>query len=376
MDYGAQATERMAADVAGILDTVAFEPDNWALAAKAISSNFPGSFSAIHNIDLREARLNFGVQADIDPDFLASYESHFFSINPWVPEWSSTPSGKVLVASRHSPASNFASTEFYNDWLLPQDRVAATGMRLDIVGQNMLHIVIHYPISLASVYDDATALLLSRIRGSLRRTIDIASQLSPRIESHVASTALVNRTGEIALVVDSAMRLRDANGAALSAFEKAFPLRCTQDHVAVVDRSTHQWLQKMVCKLAAGIPMEESREYFAAAGVLFRIALCRLPPTASLLGPAACSGQLFLVVIRNLTATPVGADLSPLTNQFQLTRAEAALAQHLLEGASLKEAAERLKITQGTARQRLKVIFNKTDTHRQSELIALLQRLV
>jgi DNA-binding CsgD family transcriptional regulator len=60
---------------------------------------------------------------------------------------------------------------------------------------------------------------------------------------------------------------------------------------------------------------------------------------------------------------------------FGFTRMESRLAQVLLSGDSLKAAAARLTISEGHARQRLKSMFSKTETSRQSELILLLGRL-
>lgn len=64
-----------------------------------------------------------------------------------------------------------------------------------------------------------------------------------------------------------------------------------------------------------------------------------------------------------------------LKDLLRLTEAEARLCVLMSSGLSLAEAGERLAITEGTARQRLKSIFHKTDTKRQSELIALLLKL-
>lgn len=47
----------------------------------------------------------------------------------------------------------------------------------------------------------------------------------------------------------------------------------------------------------------------------------------------------------------------------------------IAEGTSLESAAEKLNISRETARTELKFVFAKTDTHRQSELVALLSRL-
>jgi DNA-binding CsgD family transcriptional regulator len=60
---------------------------------------------------------------------------------------------------------------------------------------------------------------------------------------------------------------------------------------------------------------------------------------------------------------------------FHLTHAEASLAAKFFETTSLGEAAEELNLTQGTARQYLKSVFLKTDTHNQAALIKLLARL-
>jgi DNA-binding CsgD family transcriptional regulator len=59
---------------------------------------------------------------------------------------------------------------------------------------------------------------------------------------------------------------------------------------------------------------------------------------------------------------------------YGLTTREAALAALLLQGIDLKEAAAQLGTSMNTARTHLRLIFEKTDTHRQSELIHLLLR--
>jgi DNA-binding CsgD family transcriptional regulator len=60
---------------------------------------------------------------------------------------------------------------------------------------------------------------------------------------------------------------------------------------------------------------------------------------------------------------------------FGLTEAEARLADVLAAGEDLRAAALKLRITYGTARTRLAEIFQKTNTHRQAELVTLLLTL-
>jgi DNA-binding CsgD family transcriptional regulator len=61
---------------------------------------------------------------------------------------------------------------------------------------------------------------------------------------------------------------------------------------------------------------------------------------------------------------------------FRLTPSEAKVACIIARGASPGIAAGELKISRETARNQLKSVFAKTDTHRQSELVALLLQVV
>ena len=67
-----------------------------------------------------------------------------------------------------------------------------------------------------------------------------------------------------------------------------------------------------------------------------------------------------------------GPPAAVLARTFRLTPAEAKLACVIARGASPEIAARELKISRETARNQLKAVFAKTDTHRQSELVALL----
>lgn len=61
-----------------------------------------------------------------------------------------------------------------------------------------------------------------------------------------------------------------------------------------------------------------------------------------------------------------------LEQRYQLSKAELRLANALLSGKTIKQAASLLHISDNTARSHLKAIFVKTNTHRQSELVQLL----
>jgi DNA-binding CsgD family transcriptional regulator len=80
-----------------------------------------------------------------------------------------------------------------------------------------------------------------------------------------------------------------------------------------------------------------------------------------------------------LTLNALGPKPGPpaaiLAKTFCLTPSEAKLACIIARGAPPGIAARELKISRETARNQLKSVFAKTDTHRQSELVALLMQV-
>lgn len=98
-----------------------------------------------------------------------------------------------------------------------------------------------------------------------------------------------------------------------------------------------------------------------------------LPVDGAAKSPFLCSPALLLL---NEVAGPARSDWQVLSRAFGLTPAEARLTALLAIGDSLESAAETLGITKETARSRIKSIFQKTDTHRQGHLVALLASMI
>src|SRR5262249_45711349 len=83
-------------------------------------------------------------------------------------------------------------------------------------------------------------------------------------------------------------------------------------------------------------------------------------------------GGARIVVTLNALGPRPGPPPPILAKTFGLTPSEAKLACIIARGAPPNIAAQELKISRETAQNQLKSIFAKTDTHRQSELVALL----
>lgn len=88
-------------------------------------------------------------------------------------------------------------------------------------------------------------------------------------------------------------------------------------------------------------------------------------------GESAAQEMRAILTLNALGPRP-GPPAAILAKTFGLTPSEAKLACIIARGAPPNVAAQELNISRETARNQLKSIFAKTDTHRQSELVALL----
>jgi DNA-binding CsgD family transcriptional regulator len=104
------------------------------------------------------------------------------------------------------------------------------------------------------------------------------------------------------------------------------------------------------------------------APVVMRVLV--VPAGAQVLFPGVAAIFVFTCLMPRLDLRP-----TLLSRIFGLTPAESRLAAALANGGTLTQAASNLNISWETARTHLKTVFSKTNTHRQSELVALLSRL-
>lgn len=183
---------------------------------------------------------------------------------------------------------------------------------------------------------------------------------------------LFDQAGTAVLAIDGAGRLIHANSAAERLLQASLRsisgqlLFVDQDAAKkfdqIVDRLRHTTEGKALCQE----PIIVRRQN--AAPLVVKI----LPVDGEANSPLLSARALLLLKEIDRPAMP---DWKILSQAMGFTPAEARLAAQLATGQSLESSALALGITKETARSRLKSIFQKSDTHRQSELVALLTSL-
>lgn len=363
----------IATATAEALEQAALGTEPWELALKLLNTEFPNAYFALVNQDFLNDRMNQAISWNIDPSLVASYSEYYAFINPYQTLWTSVKSGGILSSEEIFPVSNIRNSEFYNDWLFKAEgRTAGIGLKIDASPTDTIYLPMHSPEDYVENYARPLTEILTRLRGPLERAIRISRTLQDAGNGIAAKAALAGNASEAAFVVDHAMRLKDANSIATALLRKAGFVSLRGGRLLFRDKILAERLGHLVGNLTASAVSQVSRLGWDDDSGKWLISLTRMPadPVQRLIAPRA----QILIKLTNLARPPTGGDLTEFGRLFHLTPAELRLTAALGDGQSLSHAASSLGITFETARQRLKQVFQKTGTAKQSELCVMLTR--
>ncbi len=368
---------RIADNLSAIIDEASFGFAPWQAVTDEISRVFPGSMASLHRQDFVARDLSFIVASNLEESYFDSFKQHYAFVNPWVDVWKREPNGAVRISEQHSPVRLIANTEFYNDWLKPQKTLdAAVGMKIDCANGVLIHLPIHYSMTMADRYDAAIATVLKHVRGSVMRASLISGKIAEAEQRTVMQSALLERANCAAVVVDRHLRLHDANQSAVDRFAEGDAIRSVAGFLSIADRNTHARLRQAASMLLSGAPEAKSRLHFSAAGNLWSVTLARLPAVGSIAALNTTPKLALILFERAMAFNFVDANLPRLAETFLLSPAESRLCGHLVRGLTLADCAVQLGISVETARSHLKRVFEKTGARRQAELMLLLLNIL
>ena len=201
-----------------------------------------------------------------------------------------------------------------------------------------------------------------------RRLIEISAATSERGAATRPTTAL-NMMRVPSIMLDEEGVVADANAAAEAIFDEDINVK--DGRIYLRDSGSRALLKEAIDSLRVSPrpnpliadPIIVQRK--DKLPVILRVWPCRAEEQGD------AQATRFVLTLNALGPRP-GPPPQVLAKTFGLTPSEARLACIIARGAPPNIAAQELKISKETARNQLKSIFAKTDTHRQSELVALL----
>ncbi|RUU06509.1 hypothetical protein EOD23_13500 [Mesorhizobium sp. USDA-HM6] len=219
-------------------------------------------------------------------------------------------------------------------------------------------------------FDTSEADHFLRVAPDLARIVSLAEKIWE--VSLDPALAVLDQFNCAAALLDSRGCLRRCNEHADGLFGSGLVVRHGRIHAT--DRESDSRLQRMI---QAAVASAQDGTFLAEPEVVARDGsfwlLAEVVPMTSFLRDLFNGGDFLLCLTDLVSKQAPPAWL--LRHAFQLTGAEARLASSLATGCGIEAASERLAIGRETARTQLRAILDKTGTHRQAELAALLSRL-
>ena len=349
----------------------ALDESQWpkALAAlTAVTGSQAATFWVLDSSD--QPRLPTLITFNFEPAFIAEYQNGMVPLDPTV---------QYLVAHPNEPIvhDGLVITErekdrhAYYDW---HGRHSDTRYRM--VGQArpahqvQAGVALHRTRSVGR-FEPADIQQFTLLRGHLSRALAIAYRLGTLGTLHQCTTELLDRHPAAILLLDDRRRMVYLNrhAAELNAGDG---IRIVDKRLRLLDTREDARLQALV-----GRAISRERAGAASAGVMRASRPSGKRPYGIFVTPVSREYAALTSIRPAVCVVITDADRRrPLTTRlremFGLTDAEARLADRLAAGDDVRAAASTLGITYGTARTRLAEIFQKTNTHRQGELVRLL----
>lgn len=292
----------------------------------------------------------------LDDGMVSKFNDHFYSINPWIDHAMIRPLGKVMQADEMLPRSDLKCTEFFQDYLRPQE--IETGLGVTLHRHEGLHVF--FSIVCADASDEEL--------NDAKRSI---SRLVPHLERafRVQGGRLAIKNGlcqrpEGIFQIDSRLRVVEADARALCLIAQTEALRIGPLHRLV--STDPDFLSCMQRVMSSELPVAVQHVHLKRKGGGIPIHACLYQP--------GYAGGVFMketncFIRLEDPVLGLGEGIRRFCRLHGLTGAEADIVAGLAAGLTLAQIAAKRKTSQLTIRTQLKAIFAKSGSGKQSDIL-------
>ena len=309
------------------------------------------------------------IAPQVDPVYIQRYASHFHRVNPVWQLMLPAPAGTVRTDSMIMPKHELARTEFYNDFLVPQDHGSMLGAVVHADHECQLSFVVQRKREFAS--EDVR--FHRRLAPHLQRAAQFNLKLAQLEMKCAASAEALDRLDQGTWLVDAVGRVLFANSAAeqLTARDKSLTLVAGRLCARAAADTAKLHALVATCggvsqDAGAGGSFSLSRGSDRSA-IDILVVPSRGEAASFLLTPPPAA----IIIATDPDRRPM-PPIAWIRQRFGLTKTEAAFAIEILKGDGIQACADRLGMSLGTARTHLSHVFQKTGSRRQAELVRML----
>ncbi|HQU68319.1 MAG TPA: hypothetical protein PLI43_08975 [Albidovulum sp.] len=363
--------------IALAVSRAALDPSAWLSVVREFGQLFPGLRSQIIGWDITQENSIPQYHDGYPEEFVTSYLAHFQYRNPWIPGWSRAPVGKVISDREVLSEADLVRTEFYNDWVKPQeDMRAGIGVVLFADASRSFMLGSNIPMRYLASYQDDVHQLLMRVTPLMQQALEInRTLLGLRLDAFSLRLG-IEPLGAAVLVLGEGRTLIHANDLAQELLAAGATLRLSvRGRVEFVESAAQAQLDRAARPTAGAGPVTFVASNTAAAPLVRAVPLAGRAAEGLNLGAIALSQRPSLVLILQFPAANRGDRSAHLRQATGLSLSEADIALALHDGLSLAEIADTRRVSIHTVRNQVKSALSKTGSRRQADLVRLVEQM-
>ncbi|WP_295042758.1 helix-turn-helix transcriptional regulator [uncultured Paracoccus sp.] len=291
---------------------------------------------------------------------MADYGSHFAARNPWIPAMEATRPGKSVAAHRLCPLEHLARSEFYHDFLVPNDVETSGGLVIERTEDFQFNLTV---MSSQTDWDkvDLWAAQFDRISPHLRRAADFYRRTSFANGLGDLDGSILDALHLGVVIVGSGCRIRTASAMAQQMFGATIGID-PSGRLRLGCATAQAMLSAM---LSLGYDGPQQQRIVVGDLALTLIRMQRDRERSLFEGPGVC------ITLEPLRAKGWHADIDMFSARHRLTPAETRALDGLLSGKTIDQIAREAGRSRETIRSQLKTLYLKTGTTGQADLLRL-----
>jgi DNA-binding CsgD family transcriptional regulator len=298
---------------------------------------------------------------------LQLYNDHYGTLDPYREPLLEKAKVGFVPGEELIPHDALIRTPFYNELLV---RYGLDRMNILCCNRNDTDIEV---LSLwngvkQGLPDTDTVAVLESLIPHIQTAMQLRRRLTSAATAQVFSETVLDALSLPAFLVDRTGKIHHLNRLAFTYLNEPKSLCIQQGRLAATIPSDTAALTQLIAQAATPHP----RITEAPAGGALKLGRLNVTAVPAPHNNSALGKDSYAIVFVSDPAAPIRSRAEIMRQLYRLTPAETRLADRLLQGIELRDVAQQLDITIETARFRLKQIFSKTSTRRQSELLRLM----
>jgi DNA-binding CsgD family transcriptional regulator len=305
-----------------------------------------------------------------DPSEVMRYADHYSAVNVWTANEDKYVSGSVVTSSVLYPDAMLKRTEFFGDWLQPQDLFYALGSIVEKEGTRAVKMSFLRP-ERAGAYNDDEMMVMRLLMPHLRTAVQIHRRMYRMKSLSDSALDALNAVGTGVVLVSARGTMMHANSTAHTIAMRTGALRFgARGELDCGPGARGTRLQEAIARAvhcSAGA-LEQGSTMLRVPHAHGEVALLvtpvsgmQLPFVDGVCAIVFCSDPQ--VVVARLNAR--------LVEIYGMTPAEARLVEALAMGKTLKDFSEERSIAVATARTQLASAGTKVGAKRQADIVRI-----